>query len=49
MIVKRNCSARTLRSRDEAPEITEAWVAEADLHQGKKLIRRGRPKLQNPK
>lgn len=27
----------------EAPEVTEAWVREADLYEGEKLIRRGRP------
>lgn len=29
---------------DEAPEITEAWVQQADLYAGSKLVRRGRPK-----
>ena len=29
---------------DDAPEITEQWVSEADLYQGEKLLRRGRPK-----
>lgn len=28
---------------DDAPEITTAWVAEADLYAGDKLVRRGRP------
>ena len=31
---------------DDAPEITEQWVSEADLYQGEKLLRRGRPKSQ---
>lgn len=30
---------------DEAPEITEAWVQQADLYAGSKLVRRGRPKV----
>lgn len=34
---------------DEPPEITDAWVAGADLFQGKKLVRRGRPKLEHPR
>jgi uncharacterized protein (DUF4415 family) len=29
---------------EEAPEITEAWVQQADLYTGNKLVRRGRPK-----
>ena len=49
MSAKRRNSVRTSSSVDEAPEITERWVAEADLHRGNKLIRRGRPKLENPK
>ncbi len=28
---------------DDAPEITDEWVAQADLYDGKKLIKRGRP------
>ena len=35
--------------RDEAPEITKAWVAEAELRRGAKLVRRGRPRTPNPK
>ncbi len=49
MSVKRKGSVRTSSKADEAPEITDSWVAEADLRKGSKLIRRGRPKLQNPK
>jgi len=49
MSVKRNDSGRTSRRSIEAPEITESWVAEADLCDGSKLIRRGRPRLENPK
>ena len=33
----------------DIPEITESWIAEADLYKGDKLVRRGRPKLENPK
>ncbi len=28
---------------DDAPEVTQQWVAEADVYVGKKLVRRGRP------
>ena len=33
----------------ELPEITDAWIAGADLYHGDKLVRRGRPKLENPR
>jgi uncharacterized protein (DUF4415 family) len=34
---------------DEAPEWTKEQFARADLYEGEKLIRRGRPPLANPK
>lgn len=49
MSVKRKKSGRSSPERDEAPEITDEWVAGADLYHGKKLVRRGRPKLANPR
>jgi uncharacterized protein (DUF4415 family) len=49
MSAKRKGSGRTSSSRDEPPEITDKWIAEADLYHGKKLVRRGRPKLENPR
>jgi uncharacterized protein (DUF4415 family) len=49
MSAKRKGSGRISPRRDEAPEITDEWIAEADLRHGKKLIRRGRPKLDNPR
>ncbi|MBM5812777.1 MAG: BrnA antitoxin family protein [Gammaproteobacteria bacterium] len=50
MSAKRGGSGRTLPAdRDDAPEITESWAREADLHRGEKLIRRGRPKLESPR
>lgn len=36
-------SRRTWRDPEDAPEITENWVAEADLYRGKRIVRRGRP------
>jgi len=29
--------------RDDAPELTDEWFEKADLMQGNKLVRRGRP------
>jgi uncharacterized protein (DUF4415 family) len=49
MNVKRKKSVRTSTSADDLPEITEQWLAGADLYDGKKLVRRGRPPLENPR
>lgn len=34
---------------DVKPELDDAWFEEADAYQGAKLVRRGRPKSDNPK
>jgi uncharacterized protein (DUF4415 family) len=34
---------------DEAPHLTREWFARADLYDGDKLVRRGRPKKAAPK
>jgi len=34
---------------EEAPELTEEQLRNADLYEGDRLVRRGRPKLDNPK
>ena len=49
MSAKRKKHGPTSLTRDDPPEITKAWVREADLMHGEKLIRRGRPKLDNAK
>ncbi len=49
MSVKPKRSVPTSPDKDEAPEITEKWLAGADLRLGKKLVRRGRPPLDRPK
>ena len=49
MNAKRKKSVRTSTSSDDLPEITEQWLAGADLYDGKKLVRRGRPPLENPR
>jgi len=36
-------SRRSWRDPEDAPEISERWIAGADLYRGKKLVRRGRP------
>lgn len=49
MSAKRRKSVRSSSDRDEPPELTGEWVAGADLYRGDKLVRRGRPKLANPR
>lgn len=49
MNAKRRKSARTLTNSDEIPEITDEWLEGANLYEGKKLVRRGRPPLENPR
>ncbi len=49
MSAKRKSSVRISSKRDEAPEIDEKWIVEADLFRGAKLVRRGRPRLENPR
>jgi uncharacterized protein (DUF4415 family) len=43
MNVKSKRSRRTWRDPDDAPKITDEWIAGANLYHGKKLVRRGRP------
>ena len=40
---------KNVNELDDAPEITTAWLASADLYAGDKLIRRGRPPKGNAK
>jgi uncharacterized protein (DUF4415 family) len=34
---------------DDAPTLTKEWFAEADLYDGKRLVRRGRPPATAPR
>lgn len=49
MSAKRRNSAHTSPELDEVQELDEEWVKGADLYNGKKLVRRGRPKLEKPR
>lgn len=49
MSAKRKGSTPILDDAETPPEITDAWISEADLYQGDKLVRRGRPKLAAPR
>jgi uncharacterized protein (DUF4415 family) len=49
MNAKRKPSARTSPNADEVPELDQKWIEGADYYEGKKLIRRGRPRLEEPR
>ena len=49
MNVKQKKSGPTSPDPDALPEITDAWIAGADLYHGDTLVRRGRPKMANPR
>jgi len=49
MSAKRKGSGRTSAVLSDPPEITDEWIAGADVYRGPKLVRRGRPKLQHPR
>lgn len=42
-------SSSNISPDQDLPEITEDWIAGADLYHGEKLVRRGRPKLATPR
>ncbi len=43
MTAKSAVTKNTLVDPDDAPELTGSWFEKADLMQGTKLVRRGRP------
>ena len=49
MLGKRNAGNGTWIDPDDAPELTEAFFARADVRDGEKLVRRGRPPSPSPK
>ncbi len=46
MSAKKPVTPSTLIDPDEAPELTDEWFQRADLYEGGKLLRRGRPKAE---
>lgn len=48
MNAKQKSSSR-ISTDPDLPEITDDWIAGADLYHGEKLVRRGRPKLTTPR
>ena len=43
MTAKSKATNSTSVDPDEAPELTDEWFVKADLKQGDKIVRRGRP------
>lgn len=43
MTAKSIATKNTSVDADDAPELTDAWFEKADLMQGSKIVRRGRP------
>ncbi len=48
MSVSKKSTHATWTDSDDAPELSDEWFENADLHQGEKLVRRGRPKSAAP-
>jgi uncharacterized protein (DUF4415 family) len=46
---ERNSKALAETLAEERPNLDDAWFAEADAFDGARLIRRGRPRSDNPK
>ena len=46
---KKPTGSATWVDPDDAPPLTEDYFRRADLYEGDKLIRRGRPRLERPK
>jgi uncharacterized protein (DUF4415 family) len=46
---KQNDGANSWQDPDDAPELTDEFFARATLHDGKRVVRRGRPKVPSPK
>jgi len=49
MTVKKRSMPATWKDPDDAPELTEDFIKNADLYEGTKLKTRGRPKSASPK
>lgn len=46
MSAKKPVTPSTLIDPDDTPELTDEWFQRADLYEGGKLLRRGRPKAE---
>lgn len=46
---KRKSGAAAWKDSDDAPELTDEFFDRAETRKGEKVVRRGRPPLENPK
>ena len=46
---EKNTISSVIDPDDIKPELNDTWFEEADAYVGSKLVRRGRPKMENPK
>jgi len=46
---KKSAGTRSWVDPDDAPELTDEFFRRADVYEGAKLVRRGRPKSENAK
>lgn len=49
MNAKQNGGGSTWKDPDDAPELTDEFFERATVHEGEKIIRRGRPRSASPK
>jgi len=49
MSENKNTTKKNWVDPDDAPELTQEWFRNADLYDGSKLIRRGRPRKEQKK
>lgn len=49
MARKKLAGADTWNDPDDAPELTDEHFERADIYEGERLVRRGRPPAENPK
>ncbi|MEJ0012036.1 MAG: BrnA antitoxin family protein [Bauldia sp.] len=49
MLKRKRSGARSWVDPDDAPPLTEEHFRKADVYEGDKLVRRGRPKSEHPK
>jgi len=49
MSANKSDTSGSWRDPDDAPELDDAWFREADLYEGKRLVRRGRPRAASRK
>jgi uncharacterized protein (DUF4415 family) len=46
---KKKCGSDAWVDRDDAPELTDRFFDRAEIRQGDRIVRRGRPPLPSPK